>query len=47
MDSGFVVNYKLVRHRLPLIRLLYINSRPCSALFPDLASCCRTCSARD
>ena len=38
MDLDFVVMCQLVRHRMPLIRFLYIASYLCSTLLSDPAS---------
>ena len=38
MDMGFAVMCPLARHRMPLIRFLYIGSCVCSTLPPDPAS---------
>ena len=38
MDTDFVVICPLVRHRMPQIRFLSIDSRPCSALLSDRTS---------
>src|SRR3982074_2492131 len=45
MDMGFVVICQLARHRMPLIRLLYIGSPVCSTLLSDPASRRRPCAS--
>jgi hypothetical protein len=45
MDRGFVVPCPLARHRMPLIRFLYIGSYVCSALLSDPASQRRPCAS--
>jgi len=35
MDMGFAINCPLARHRMPLIRFLYIDSCLCSTLLSD------------
>src|SRR5437016_14450606 len=35
MDMGFAITCPLARHRMPLIRFLYIGSYVCSALLSD------------
>jgi len=45
MDMGFVVIGPLARHRMPLIRFLYIGSCVCSTLLSDLASRRRRCAS--
>jgi hypothetical protein len=43
MDMDFAVTCPLVRHRMPLIRFLYIGSRLCSTLLSDPPSPERPC----
>jgi hypothetical protein len=45
MDMGFAVIRPLARHRMPLIRFLYIGSYVCSTLLSDLASRRRRCAS--
>ena len=45
MDMDFVVIGQLVRHRMPLIRFLYIGSYVCSTLLSDPASRRRPCAS--
>ena len=45
MDMGFAVIGPLARHRMPLIRFLYIGSCVCSALLSDPASRRRRCAS--
>ena len=45
MDMGFAIICPLARHRMPLIRFLYIGSRVCSTLPSDLASRRRPCAS--
>jgi hypothetical protein len=45
MDMDFVVSGQLVRHRMPLIRFLYIGSYVCSTLPSDPASRRRPCAS--
>jgi hypothetical protein len=45
MDMDFVVICQLVRHRMPLIRFLYIGSYVCSTLLSDPASRRRPCAS--
>jgi hypothetical protein len=45
MDMDFVVSSQLVRHRMPLIRFLYIGSYVCSTLLSDPASRRRPCAS--
>ena len=45
MDRGFAVICPLARHRMPLIRFLYIGSYVCSALLSDPASRRRRCAS--
>src|ERR1035441_6685991 len=44
-DRGFAVFRPLARHRMPLIRFLYIGSCVCSTLLSDLASRRRRCAS--
>jgi len=45
MDRGFAVSCPLARHRMPLIRFLYIGSHVCSTLPSDPASRRRPCAS--
>ncbi len=45
MDMGFAVICPLARHRMPLIRFLYIGSYVCSTLLSDPASRRRPCAS--
>ena len=45
MDMGFAVMCPLARHRMPLIRFLYIGSYVCSTLLSDPASRRRPCAS--
>ena len=45
MDMGFAVSCQLARHRMPLIRFLYIGSYVCSTLLSDPASRRRPCAS--
>jgi hypothetical protein len=45
MDMDFAVSCQLVRHRMPLIRFLYIGSRLCSTLPSDAPSPGRPCAS--
>src|SRR5579872_3340220 len=45
MDMGFAVSCPLARHRMPLIRFLYIGSHVCSTLPSDPASRRRPCAS--
>jgi hypothetical protein len=45
MDTGFVVIGRLARHRMPLIRFLYIGSYVCLALPSDPVSRRRPCAS--
>src|SRR5207249_9928633 len=45
MDMGFAVIGQLARHRMPLIRFLYIGSCVCSALLSDPVSRRRPCAS--
>ena len=45
MDMGFAVSCPLARHRMPLIRFLYIGSYVCSTLLSDPASRRRRCAS--
>jgi hypothetical protein len=45
MDMDFVVACQLVRHRMPLIRFLFIGSYVCSTLLSDSASRRRPCAS--
>ena len=45
MDMGFAVIGQLARHRMPLIRFLYIGSYVCSTLLSDPASRRRPCAS--
>jgi hypothetical protein len=45
MDMDFAVSCQLVRHRMPLIRFLYIGSYVCSTLLSDPASRRRPCAS--
>src|SRR5271157_3397996 len=45
MDMRFAVICPLARHRMPLIRFLYIGSYVCSALLSDPASRRRPCAS--
>ena len=45
MDMGFAVIRPLARHRMPLIRFLYIGSYVCSTLLSDPASRRRRCAS--
>jgi len=45
MDMGFAVSCPLARHRMPLIRFLYIGSYVCSTLPSDPASRRRPCAS--
>ena len=45
MDMGFAVICPLARHRMPLIRFLYIGSHVCSALLLDPPSPERPCAS--
>ena len=45
MDMGFAVIRPLARHRMPLIRFLYIGSCVCSTLLSDPASRRRRCAS--
>jgi len=45
MDMGFAINCPLARHRMPLIRFLYIDSCLCSTLLSDPASRRRRCAS--
>jgi len=45
MDMGFVVISQLARHRMPLIRFLYIGSYVCSTLLSDPPSPERPCAS--
>jgi len=45
MDMGFAIIRPLARHRMPLIRFLYIGSYVCSTLLSDLASRRRRCAS--
>ena len=45
MDMDFVVMCPLVRHRMPLIRFLFIGSYVCSTLLSDPASRRRPCAS--
>ena len=45
MDMGFAVACLLARHRMPLIRFLYIGSCVCSTLLSDPASRRRPCAS--
>jgi hypothetical protein len=45
MDMSFAVIRPLARHRMPLIRFLYIGSRLCSTLLSDPASRRRRCAS--
>ena len=45
MDMGFAVTCPLARHRMPLIRFLYIGSHVCSALLSDPPSPERPCAS--
>jgi hypothetical protein len=45
MDMGFAVTCPLARHRMPLIRFLYLGSPVCATLLPDPASRRRPCAS--
>ena len=45
MDMGFAVSCPLARHRMPLIRFLYLGSYVCSTLPSDPASRRRPCAS--
>src|SRR6202034_4667811 len=45
MDMGFTVICPLARHRMPLIRFLFIGSRLCSTLLSDPPSPERPCAS--
>jgi hypothetical protein len=45
MDMGFAVIRPLARHRMPLIRFLFIGSHVCSTLLSDPASRRRRCAS--
>jgi hypothetical protein len=45
MDMDFVVPSQLVRHRMPLIRFLFIGPYVCSTLLSDPASRRRPCAS--
>ncbi len=45
MDMGFALIRPFARHRMPLIRFLYIGSYVCSTLLSDLASRRRRCAS--
>jgi hypothetical protein len=45
MDMDFVVTSQLVRHRMPLIRFLFISPYVCSTLLSDPASRRRPCAS--
>ena len=45
MEMDFVVTCQLVRHRMPLIRFLYIGSYVCSTLLSDPISRRRPCAS--
>jgi hypothetical protein len=45
MDMDFVVTSQLVRHRMPLIRFLFIGPYVCSTLLSDPASRRRPCAS--
>jgi hypothetical protein len=45
MDLDFVVASPLVRHRMPLIRFLFIGPYVCSTLLSDPASRRRPCAS--
>ena len=45
MDMRFAVTCPLARHRMPLIRFLYIGSYVCSTLLSDPASQRRPCAS--
>ena len=45
MDMGFAIICPLARHRMPLIRFLYIGSCVCSTLLSDPASRRRPCAS--
>src|SRR6516165_5834179 len=45
MDMGFAMHCPLARHRMPLIRFLYIGSYVCSTLLSDPTSRRRPCAS--
>ncbi len=45
MDMDFAIRCPLVRHRMPMLRFLYIGSHVCSTLLSDPASQRRPCAS--